>query len=168
MNRRGWLLGGAGAAAAAAGATWALRQQAPSRADGLWALRFAQPGGGELLMSSFQGRPLVLNFWATWCAPCVRELPAIDRFHRQFASKGWQVVGLAVDNVEPVQTFLTRLPLGFAIGVAGVAGLALSRDLGNEVGALPFTALIDAAGVIRHRKLGETSLEELTRWANVT
>jgi thiol-disulfide isomerase/thioredoxin len=116
-------------------------------------------------MASLHGRPLVLNFWATWCPPCIKELPELDRFHREWSSKGWRVVGLAVDGVRPVREFLQKQPLTFAVGMAGLDGSALSRQLGNEQGALPFTAVFDRRGHLAHRKLGQTDFEELSAWA---
>jgi thiol-disulfide isomerase/thioredoxin len=117
-------------------------------------------------MAELRGRPLVLNFWATWCPPCIKEMPQLDRFQAAFAGRGWRVVGLAVDGPTPVREFLARQPVGFAVGLAGLDGTDLSRQLGNERGALPFTALFNADGHIIQRKLGETSFDELSRWAS--
>jgi thiol-disulfide isomerase/thioredoxin len=167
MNRRAWMLGGAGAAAAAAGVGWQVWRErgAADEAGALWSMRFPQPDGGELVMAERRGRPLLLNFWATWCPPCVKEMPELDRFQREFAGAGWQVVGLAVDGPTPVREFLQRVPVRFAIGLAGFEGTDLSKRLGNAQGALPFTAVFDARGRIVQRKLGETNFDELSRWA---
>jgi len=164
MNRRAMV--GVGAAAAAAGFAWAWLRLSPEDRpdDGFWQLRFARPDGAELTLAQFRGQPLVLNFWATWCAPCVREMPALDEFQTRFRGRGWQVLGLAVDSPTPVREFLARRPVQFAIGLAGFEGTDLSRKLGNPQGQLPFTVVIDATGRIRHRKLGETKLEEMVRW----
>ncbi|MBL8344463.1 MAG: TlpA family protein disulfide reductase [Rubrivivax sp.] len=166
------LLLSAGAAAAAAGlaaAIWQGRragpQSAQADAEPIWSLRFARPGGGEFAMATLRGKPLLLNFWATWCPPCIREMPEIDRFARQFASNGWQVLGLAADQEKPVREFLSRQPVGYPIALAGFEGIALSRQLGNEAGALPFTVAFDASGRVTHRHLGETRLEVLATWA---
>ena len=82
-------------------------------------------------MATLRGQPLVLNFWATWCPPCVKEMPEIDRFQREFAARGWQVLGLAVDRPQPVREFLARTPVGYTIAMAGLEGTELSRQLGN-------------------------------------
>ena len=164
--RRTWVLGGAGALAALAGIGGALwRETRPQVDEGLWAMRFPTPDGGEIAMASFRSRPLVLNFWATWCPPCVREMPALERFQRAFAAQGWQVFGLAVDGPTPVREFLQRSPVSFPIGLAGLDGSSLSRRLGNDSGGLPFTAVFDAGGVLRHRHLGEASEALMRRWA---
>jgi len=116
-------------------------------------------------MASLRGKPLLLNFWATWCPPCIQEMPEIDRFARQFASNGWQVLGLAADQEKPVREFLGRQPVGYPIALAGFEGITLSRQLGNEAGALPFTVAFDAGGRVTHRHLGETRFEMLAAWA---
>ncbi len=191
MKRRSWLLGTAGAAAAVAGVTW---QQWRERAGGSggrgakaeqgvntsagtdastdasagsppWASRFDTPDGGTLALASFKGQPLLLNFWATWCPPCIKEMPELDRFARDHAQAGLRVVGLAIDSPTPVRKFLTAQPVGYAIGLAGFEGTELSRGLGNTTGALPFTVLFDRKGQIVQRKLGETSYVELAAWA---
>ena len=168
-SRRAWLAG-VGVAAAAAGVYWygrgAASGEAATDGDGidLWSQRFERPEGGELVMATLRGKPLFINFWATWCPPCIKELPEIDRFARDHAAKV-QVVGLAIDKLEPVQAFLKKLPLGFAIGLAGLAGTELSRSLGNHAGALPFSVLLGADGKVAQRKLGETHYDELAGWA---
>ena len=117
-------------------------------------------------MAGFRGRPLLVNFWATWCPPCVREMPELDRFSRDFAGRGWRVVGVAADQAGPVLEFLRRTPVSFPIGLAGFAGVELSRKLGNLSGALPFSLLLAADGRVLHRKLGETRFDELASWAS--
>ena len=166
MKRRRLVLGGAGLLAGAGGLWWALsheRQAEPAHED-LWSQTFPKADGGELHLSAFRGRPLVLNFWATWCPPCVREMPDLDRFQREFGPQGWQVVGLALDHAEAVRQFLARTPVRYAIGLAGPAGAELGRRLGNAKGGLPFTVVFDAQGRITHRKLGEADFEAMRGW----
>jgi thiol-disulfide isomerase/thioredoxin len=152
------------------GVAW-LRQGAP--ADNgkheapvdIWRLSFARPGGGDIALSSFKGHPLLLNFWATWCAPCVRELPLLDRFYRQYRAQGWEVLGLAVQtDVAVVQEFLIESPVTFSLGLAGVQGVDLSRALGNLHGALPFSVAFNRQGRPVRRKLGTLMADELNEW----
>jgi thiol-disulfide isomerase/thioredoxin len=167
-SRRRLLLAGSAAVAAAAGAggyVWRERRF-EAATGGVWSLVLPTPGGGELPFAGLRGRPLVLNFWATWCAPCIKELPLLDRFQREQAGRR-QVVGLAVDSPTPVREFLLRQPLGFPVGLAGLSGVDLARSLGNSAGGLPFSVLIDGKGQARERKLGALTEEDLARWGGL-
>ncbi len=135
--------------------------------DGFWSLQWDTPEGRPLSMQSFKGHPLLLNFWATWCPPCVEELPLINAFYRQNKGNQWQVLGLAVDKLEPVQAFLKRTPLDFPIGLAGLSGADLGRSLGNLTGGLPFSLVIGSDGVVKQRKLGRLRGEDLDEWARL-
>ena len=120
-RRRGLLYAGVAALAAAAGAGVALWKWSPSGNAELdasvWGLNFETPTGSQLTMQSLRGRPVLLNFWATWCPPCVEEMPLLDAFFRQNSSKGWQVVGLAIDQPSSVRKFLARTPVGYPVGM---------------------------------------------------
>jgi thiol-disulfide isomerase/thioredoxin len=128
-------------------------------------MQFERPEGGKLVMANFRGKPLLINFWATWCVPCIRELPALQRFQREQATRGWQVLALAVDQPVPVLEFIARVKLELTVALAGIDGLEWQRAVGNSAGGLPFSVVLDAAGRVRQRKLGETTHEDLTRWA---
>jgi thiol-disulfide isomerase/thioredoxin len=158
------------AAAVVGGFAWRLNQTKSPAASAietqaLFALQLERPDGSPMAMASLRGKPLVVNFWATWCTPCVHEMPELNRFHQAFGAKGWQVVGIAIDKPEPVRSFLGRIPVGFPVVLAGPDGTDLLRELGNAQGGLPFSIVIDAQGNITHRKLGETRFEELAAWA---
>lgn len=164
-QRRKWLLLGAGGAAAAIGLGLSWRRHAPKElsqaAQAFWAASFDQPGGGTLAAATLRGKPLLLNFWATWCAPCIKEMPELDQFRREHQAKGWEVLGLAVDAPTPVREFLQKTPVSFPIGMAGLTGTELARSLGNLQGGLPFSVAFDPSGEIVWRKLGATNLAEL-------
>lgn len=117
-------------------------------------------------MSGLRGRRLVVNFWASWCAPCIREMPELERFHQAQTAQGWQTLGLALDHAQAVRKFLERHPVSFPIGLVGVGGGQLLEALGNPQGGLPFTVMILADGQVVWRKLGETSRDELIRQAS--
>jgi thiol-disulfide isomerase/thioredoxin len=89
-------------------------------------------------MGSFKGKPLLLNFWATWCPPCIEELPMIQTFWRDNAPQGHQVVALAIDQPSAVRRFLERQPLGFPVGLAGLEGTNVAKSLGNAAGGFAF------------------------------
>eukprot|EP01038_Epipyxis_sp_PR26KG_P001420 gene1420-biopygen1012 len=136
MNRRGLVMGAAALAAGATGValSWrGLQAQGGDAAlgDAFWSMQFERPDGSELRLATFRGAPLLLNFWATWCPPCVEELPMLNAFYRQQAPNGWQVLGLAIDQPSAVRKFLQRIPLEFPVGLAGLGGTDLGRSLGN-------------------------------------
>ena len=159
----------AGAAAlTGAGVAWRRYQPqelAPGAERALWQAEFAQLDGGRLSMESLRGKPLLLNFWATWCPPCVEELPLLSSFYQLNAAKGWQVLGLAVDQQDPVKRFLARTPVTFPVALAGGSGIELGKSLGNLSGGLPFTVVLGSGGLIVHRKMGQVTPEDLLAWA---
>lgn len=168
-NRRTWLLAaGAAAALAGAGVAWRTYQPEvlqPRVEDALWPLDFTRPTDGALLrLADFRGKPLLLNFWATWCPPCVEELPLLSDFYRENAANGWQVLGLAVDQVGSVNRFLTQSPVSFPVVMAGVSGMDLVKLLGNPSGGLPFTVVLGPDGRVAQRKIGKLSAQDLQGW----
>ena len=168
-GRRRLLYGAVAGAAllAGAGLAWwknGTRAITSDDAQALWPLSFEMSGRPTIRMQALAGKPLLLNFWATWCPPCVDELPLLDRFYRENSANGWQVVGLAADNQLAVDGFLKRIPIGFPVALAGTAGIELSRTLGNVGGGLPFTMVIASSGQVVQRKTGRVTADELTQW----
>jgi thiol-disulfide isomerase/thioredoxin len=172
--RRSWLLGAVAGVAALSGAgvAWWVnspRAVAPSAEDALWLLDFALPTEGpRLTMERFRGKPLLLNFWATWCPPCVEELPLLSKFYSENSAKGWQVLGLAVDQATPVNRFLSKAPVTFPVALAGAPGMEIGKLLGNQSGGLPFTVVFGSDGKVAHRKIGQIAPEDLRTWMVVT
>jgi thiol-disulfide isomerase/thioredoxin len=169
-GRRRVLYGAVAGAAALAGAGlawWKARPVDDSQGDVaalLWPLSFDTPAGPPLVMSELRGKALLVNFWATWCPPCVEELPLLDHFYRENAPRNWQVVGLAIDQPSAVRSFLQRTPVSFPVGLAGLGGTELCRALGNADGGLPFTLAVGAAGNVLQRRIGRVSPADLANW----
>ena len=174
VRRRSLLFGGVAAAAAGAGiwrSLWGQKGGYPLNGvpgsrlgDAFWQMQLANVRGGELSLKALQGRPLIVNFWATWCPPCVAELPMLDAFFREHSVNGWHVVGLAIDHPESVQKFLARVPVSFDVAVIGMQGTALLRQLGNNDGSLPFTLVVNAGGTVLGRKKGQLVQDDLLGW----
>ncbi len=168
-GRRGLLFAGVGAAAALAGAglawrKWHAAEEASGMSEDFWRLSFDTPSGSTLSLQTLRGRPLLLNFWATWCPPCIDELPLLDSFYRENAATGWQVLGLAIDQPSAVRNFLQRTPVSFPVGLAGMGGSELSKALGNQASALPFTVVFGASGTVLQRRMGRVTAAELAQW----
>jgi thiol-disulfide isomerase/thioredoxin len=138
----------------------------PAATQVFWGSRFKAVDGSDLSPSGWFGKPLLVNFWATWCPPCVKELPEINQFYNEAKGRGWQVLALALDQMEPVQAFLQKTRLDFPVALAGAQGLSLVRALGNESGGLPFSVAFDYGGTINWRRLGVTTLADLRELAN--
>lgn len=169
-NRRTAMYAGVAALAAIAGAgvAWkrhSLDDMTPKAMSAFWDAEFDTPSGESLPMTAFQGKPLVINFWATWCTPCIEEMPLIDAFFRENESKGWQVLGLAIDQPSRVRQFLSQFPVQYKIGLAGLTGTELAKKLGNDVGGLPFTIVLDANGKVKQRKLGKLTADDIKKWS---
>lgn len=168
--RRRRLLSVVAGAAVLGGVGWALRTHQPPHLSekvepGLWQQEFLTPQGERLSMNSLRGHPILLNFWATWCPPCIAELPLLNDFFLENSSKGWKIVGLAVDQLDPVKKFLSKTPLAFPVVMAGTSGVAVSKSFGNLSGGLPFTVVLGSDGLVAHRKMGKVTPSDLQAWA---
>jgi thiol-disulfide isomerase/thioredoxin len=104
---------------------------------------------------------LIVNFWATWCAPCREEMPMFMRLQAEQGAKGVQFVGIAVDNADKVRDYAADLKLNYPTLIGGFGAMELSKTLGNAIMALPFTVIIDRAGKVAHTQLGPLKEEQL-------
>ena len=166
MRRRSAVYAGAAALAAGAGYGWWTHRLAPPAADPVfWGATLETPSGDPLALRSLFGQPLLVNFWATWCPPCVEELPLLESFYQQQKAKGWRLLGIAIDQPSAVRNWLQRSPLSFPIALGGLQGSEMSKQLGNAAGGLPFSVLFSARGEVLERKLGQLSASDLSSWA---
>jgi thiol-disulfide isomerase/thioredoxin len=145
-------------AALAAGIWLAQTRYAPQApalpAAVLWQQAYPDTQGRPQALSQWRGKVLVLNFWASWCAPCREEMPDFAALRAQFQPGGVEFVGLAVDKAANVTQFLQRQPVNYPILIGEGAASNLARQLGNPSGALPYTIVLDRNGQIVLKHLG--------------
>jgi thiol-disulfide isomerase/thioredoxin len=155
------------AALAAAGAGGWFGPLAALRAASLpphpfYAQAFPDKAGGQVELTSYLGQPLVLNFWATWCPPCVKEMPDLEALHNKHQKVHF--VGLAIDTAKNVQAFEKKVQVTYPLLVEGHGGIQLMRGLGNKNGGLPFTVLFDKDGRMVRNILGQIKPDELDQY----
>ena len=166
MKRATWPLLAVALIFGAAGAWFGARQfqsgpAAPGALEQFYNRTLPDAGGKAADMKQWKGRPLVLNFWATWCAPCVEEMPELTALQKELLSKNVQILGIGIDNPANISAFAGKYQIGYPLYVAGMEGSELSRQLGNQAGGLPFTVLVDASGKIKKTYLGRLKIEAL-------
>ena len=161
---------------AGAGAWYGLHRQAPapvsttiaptagaphSPVSALFAQSMNDTSGANHSLSRWQGRALVVNFWAPWCAPCVQEMPELDQLAIASAVNKINVIGIGIDSPANIAQFATRLKISYPLYVAGMSGTDLARQFGNTAGGLPYTVLIGADGQVKKTYLGKLNFDEL-------
>lgn len=162
--RRGLLLAGVGGLAAGAGyLTHLLRigalgsEAAPGTGERILTARLAGLDGSPQTLSDYRGRILIVNFWATWCAPCREEIPLFVRLQQEYAAKNIQFAGIAIDQVDKVRDFGDEFKVNYPLLIGGMDMLELSRQAGNKAGVLPYTLVLDRNGRIAATLVGAIS-----------
>jgi len=173
MRAVGLLLGAAALGVLAALGSMVLYQQfasAPAGAAGVGTAHqqlppfaFADLEGQMRRSDEWTGKVLVVNFWATWCPPCRRELPAFAELQAAYAGRGVQFLAIAIDDADQVQRFAARHPFNFPILLGDDAAVTLAKQLGNRVAGLPYTVVVDQRGAVRVRHVGEYERDDLKR-----
>jgi len=123
--------------------------------------------GGARSIQSWPGNALVINFWATWCAPCLREIPLLKEFQAAHAEQSVQVIGIAVDRLEPVKEFAAGMDFNYPILVGQSDAMNAAAAFGVDFFALPFTVFTDTAGSILGVHTGEVHPEDLQNLSQV-
>lgn len=170
MQRRQWLgLLATGLAAGAIGAWFANRRLDAPVQDAATSLLFAMTlpdaTGTQQPLAQWRGRLLVVNFWATWCPPCVEEMPELSELHRELAPRGLAMIGIGIDTQPKIAEFAAKSPVSYPLVVAGMGGTEIGRRFGNQAGVLPFTVLVGRDGRIAHRLLGRVDIVRLRMMA---
>ena len=156
------LLLGVGLAAASAGMIFGPGlTDTPGEFGALRSAQLTDLAGKPRSLDEWQGRILVINFWATWCPPCLEEIPALVRARDKLLPSGVEFVGIAIDQAAKVSAFSRTVQISYPVLLAEATGLALVRKLGNPSGGLPFTVVLDRKGVIAHRNLGAITQQKI-------
>ena len=117
--------------------------------------------GKQHSINEWQGKIKVINFWATWCSPCLKEIPEFISLQNQYALQGVQFIGIAIDNKDAINKYLSTIQINYPILIAENEGLILARQMGNSINSVPFTIIINQQGVILERYFGEINTEKL-------
>jgi thiol-disulfide isomerase/thioredoxin len=130
-------------------------------ATGLMTARLPDLQGRPRSLEQWRGNVLVVNFWATWCAPCREEIPALIKVQDKLGPKGLQVVGIAVDQDDKVRPYAAEMKINYPILVGDLEAIDLARQAGNRLGGLPFTVVFDRKGAAVHSQLGGINEQKL-------
>ena len=122
-------------------------------------------GTPRTLSTAWPGRPLLVNVWASWCGPCIEEMPELQRFAAEQGANGVQVVGIALDDEASVQSFLARVPVAYPILMDTPGPADAGVRLGNPKGVLPYSVLVSADGVLLKQRIGPFAAGEISAWA---
>lgn len=130
------------------------------------ALRLPDLAGQSVeLPKAYAGRPMLINVWASWCGPCIKEMPELDRYARSQGAGGTQVVGIALDNADDVTAFLQRVPVRYPILLDAPGPRDAGVQLGNPKGVLPYSVLVGADGRLLKQRIGPFVDGEIDGWA---
>ena len=171
FDRSNWLILGLAVLAAAIGGYAQHRnQQQPAPMDSavlgepLPALTLPDLDGKPHQLSDYRGHRLLLNFWASWCGPCLDEMPALNRAQLKFGERGAIVVGIAMDEPNQVRAFLATHPVSYPILLGQLSSPSTTLQLGDTHEMLPYSVLIDADGRILANHMGALSVSQLEQW----
>jgi len=143
-----------------------IQQIVQQPASPLLSIRLPDSEGKMRDLSEWQGKILIINFWATWCPPCLKEIPEFIRLQDELRGKGVQFIGIAIEDQASIASFLQKNPINYPVLIGGDAAISLSQQLGNLVNAVPFTLIVDSQGMIVHRHPGELSRQKLMQLLN--
>ncbi len=127
----------------------------------LFSKQLLDKSGQMQAMSQWKGKPLIINFWASWCVPCVKEMPELAALQKELSPKGIELIGIGIDSPDKIREFASEHQIAYPLLIGGMEGTELSRQLGNQTGGLPFTILIGADGKVKKTYLGLLKFQQL-------
>ncbi|HEY8354252.1 MAG TPA: TlpA disulfide reductase family protein [Methylophilaceae bacterium] len=119
--------------------------------------------GGVQPMSQWKGKTIVVNFWATWCPPCLEEMPELSRVHDRYRDQGLVVLGISSDDIDSIRRFTVETPISYPLLSAELEAMPLSETLGNNKGVLPYTVVIAPDGRVEQSHFGKVDQALLER-----
>jgi len=119
--------------------------------------------GTPVSAADFDGQVMLVNFWATWCTPCVEEMPMLSELQQNYAARGLRVVGIALDDPQKAGSFVAQLGIDYPVLVGTTDAILVGRQFGNRAGMLPYSVLVDSDGIVRWARLGALDRQELVR-----
>ncbi|MBL8524408.1 MAG: TlpA family protein disulfide reductase [Betaproteobacteria bacterium] len=128
----------------------------------IYATSFPDITGRSQSLGQWQKKLLILNFWATWCAPCKEEMPLLAELQAEFGSKGLQIVGIAVDSPLNVSNFQKTSPVNYPLLPDEGRAIDFSKRLGNRLGLLPYTIVVAPGGEVIFRRMGPVTKREMS------
>jgi len=157
---------------AALGIFFGSQQTKPANADAaavdkLLAQSMMDASGKQQNLSQWKQKPLIVNFWATWCAPCVDEMPELSALQKEIEPTKIQILGIGIDSPSNITQFATKYNIAYPLYIGGMGGTDLARSMGNQAGGLPFTVLIGRDGQVKKTYMGRLKMNELRKDLNL-
>lgn len=168
MKKKTVVFGAVALIFAAIGVFWGNQHMMPAQAEtsavqNLLSQTLNDANGQPQSMAQWKNKTLIVNFWATWCPPCVDEMPELSALQQEIAAKNMQIVGIGIDSPSKIAQFSAEYKISYPLYAGGMHGTELARQLGNQSGGLPFTILIDRHGQVKKTYLGRLKMEELRK-----
>jgi len=134
---------------------------AASAAPALMAAKLPDLEARPQALEQWRGKVIVVNFWATWCAPCRQEIPELIKFQAEYGPRGVQIVGIAIDQPDKVRPYAAQMKMNYPVLIGDADGVELAQRAGNPLGGLPFTVILDRKGNAVHSHLGSLTADKL-------
>lgn len=168
MTRKNLIFGAFAVIFASVGVFFGIKHTTPAQAETAAVAQFfsqtlTDANGQAQQMAQWKNKVLVINFWATWCPPCVDEMPELSDLQKQLGTNNVQILGIGIDSASNIAQFSAKHRIGYPLYAGGMSGTELSRQFGNQAGGLPFTVLIDRQGEVKKTYLGRLKMEDLRK-----